>query len=473
METITPIIRIDHTHAGLLAIMVKTATKHTPMHVVDLRVNSERMRADFDTLIEIGATVSGGVSRLALSNADLEARAWFADRVDEAGLTVNDDDAGNLSGILYSKNPEARKTLLIGSHLDSVPNGGRYDSSVGIIAALEIVRIIREAELNLPVHIEIVDFTDQEGCWVSLFGSKCFSGQLDIERLQESVDPATMSAFRAALLRAGIRPTDIHKAARNPRTIAGYIEMHIEQGSRLHDSRSQIGVVTGIIGRSTYDVTFIGEAGHSGTTAPTQRRDAMLGAASFITRAHQFVRNAYNGAVFNCGNIDVEPGAFNVIPKLARLTIECRHPNETILSMLEADLMELARECARENNLAIKAERRTHMPAANMSEKVTGAIKTALKRLNITSTTDLISYAGHDAQIMSTFTPSGMIFIPSVNGISHNPKEYTHWDDIVAGANVLLQTVLTMAYQCRAGSNGSISPSLPAPTTDTTDTDEE
>jgi len=426
--------------------MARTTIKPELMtHDLTLRVDGERMRTHFETLAEIGATVGGGVSRVALSNADLEARAWFAEQVEALGLMVSDDDAGNLSGIHSSPLPEVKKTLIIGSHLDSVPNGGRFDSSVGIVAALEVLRVIKEAGLALPFHLEIVDFTDQEGCWSSLFGSKAFSGKLSANAVNEVIDPAAVGAFRAALLRAGIRPADIHKAARSPRSVAGYIELHIEQGSRLFDAGRKIGVVTGIIGRSTYDVTFIGEAGHSGTTSPTQRRDAMLGAATFVTRAHQFARNAYNGAIFNCGNITVEPGAFNVIPRLARLIVECRHPNEGILALLEADIMELARECAREHNLAVKIERRMHMPAASMSDKVTACIRAALQQLEIRSHTDLVSYAGHDAQIMSTFTPSGMIFIPSINGTSHNPKEFTPWEDVVLGANVLLHTVLNMA----------------------------
>lgn len=427
--------------------MVTTAEKKLDMSgILSLRVNGERMRADFDELMEIGATVSGGVSRLALSNADLEARLWFANRLDASGLVVNDDDAGNLSGILYSSLPDVKKTLILGSHLDSVPNGGRYDSSVGICAAMECLRTLQESDIQLPVHLEVVDFTDQEGAWQSLFGSRCFAGKLPPLALADYHDLTDMSAFRAALLRAGIRPMDAHKAARDPRSIAGYIELHIEQGSRLWSSGKRIGIVTGIIGRSTYDVTFYGEAGHSGTTLFDERRDALFGASDFITRGHRLVRERDDGSVFNCGSIRIEPGAFNVIPRLAHITVECRHPDETQLTVLESDLLALAHSIAQEHRLRVEAKRRIHMPAAAMSTVVIEAIQKSLETLNTHDAIELISYAGHDAQMMSDFTPSGMIFIPSEKGISHNPKEYTEWNDVVHGANVLLHTVLNMAY---------------------------
>jgi len=427
--------------------MVHTAEKkHDMAAVAHLRVDANRMRDDFEELSEIGATMSGGISRLALSNADLEARLWFANRLDESGLIVNDDDAGNLSGVLYSALPNVHKTLVIGSHLDSVPNGGRFDSAVGICAAIECLRIIREANLQLPVHLEVIDFTDQEGAWFSLFGSRCFTGKLPYNALHDGHDHAEISAFRAALNRAGIHPDDAIKAARDPQSIAGYIELHIEQGKRLWSAGKHIGIVSGIIGRSTYDVTFYGEASHSGTTALEDRRDALFGASDFISRAHHLIRERADGSVFNCGNVHVEPGAFNVIPKLARATVECRHPDEDTLNTLEHQLMSLAHGVAQEHHLRLDAQRRTHMPAAQMSPNVIDAIRNALHVLEIDSSLDLISYAGHDAQMMSSFTPSGMIFIPSVNGISHNPKEFTEWDDVVNGANVLLHTVLSMAY---------------------------
>ncbi|MBZ0301055.1 MAG: hydantoinase/carbamoylase family amidase, partial [Anaerolineae bacterium] len=240
-----------------------------------LHINSERLQADFETISRIGLTETGGISRLALSREDLEARAWFADQIETAGLLIHDDDAGNLSGILRSDNPQAR-TLLVGSHLDTVPNAGRYDGVLGVLAGLECLRTIKESDLDLPVHLEVMDFTDDEGAWQPMFGSMSLTGKLPKDLLN-SADPAK-SAFRAALRRAGIQPDDVRRAARDPRALAGYVEMHVEQGSRLESAATTIGVVTAIVGRTSYQLRFLGQAGHSGTASMSLRRDALQGA---------------------------------------------------------------------------------------------------------------------------------------------------------------------------------------------------
>lgn len=421
----------------------------------NLRINSERLRQNFNELSQIGATVGGGVSRLALSNEDLEARAWFGNQLDMAGLVIGDDDAGNLSGILISQHHEAEKTILLGSHLDSVPNGGRYDSSIGLLAGLEVLHTIRESGLNLPVHLEVIDFTDEEGCWHSLFGSKSLTGKLDPSALRDSTEVHETGAFRAALFRAGIRPNDVYKAARNPSTLAGYLELHIEQGNRLYRTNNSIGIVSGIVGRSTYEFQFLGEASHSGTTDNTMRRDALRGAADFITQAHNMVGEVDTDAIFNCGQIHVEPGAFNVIPSKARLIAECRHPDEDTLTMIEERLVKLAEESAYKHRIAVKPRRLVHMPAAKMSPLAISSIAAATRQLGINNVLHLTSFAGHDAQMLSSFTPTGMIFVPSVNGISHNPKEFTEWDDIINGVNVLLHATIELAFRSQQINNNN------------------
>jgi beta-ureidopropionase / N-carbamoyl-L-amino-acid hydrolase len=399
------------------------------------------MLADFNDLAFIGATEQGGVSRLALSNEDLQARAWLADRFMDAGLTVQDDDAGNLSGILPATEPNAR-TLLIGGHLDSVPNGGRYDCSLGLLAALEAVRTLGEAGVKLPVNVEIIDFTDEEGCWQSLFGSRALAGVFAYSTNGD--EDHDEGPFRAALFRAGIHPGDIYRARRDPATIAGYLELHIEQGRRLEQAGMDIGVVTGIVGRTTYHMTFHGQAGHSGTTPFAERRDALRGAASYITRAFQMVEEQFPKAVLNCGNVIVSPGAFNIIPEKARLTVECRHIDRERLGLLEESLTELAQTVAGEHQLGIGIHQAVHMPVARMHDSMIEAIRGASDQLGCKSM-PLVSYAGHDAQIISAFTRAGMIFVPSVGGNSHTPREYTEWRYVEQGANVLLHSMLRVA----------------------------
>lgn len=409
-------------------------------------VNEGRLKQDFDELAEIGATVEGGVNRLALSNEDLQARAWFADRVDAAGLQLRDDDAGNLSGVLFCDDPHA-KTLIIGSHMDTVPNAGKYDGSVGIVAALECLRVIKEEGIELPFHLEAIDFTDEEGCWQSLFGSRGLTGKLDQNYANDK--DLDLGPFRAALFRAGIRPMDAHKARRDPNSVAGYLELHIEQGYRLDRSGIDIGVVTGIVGRCNYEITFLGQASHSGTTDIHDRRDALLGAANFVTEAHQLWRTEFTDGMFNCGNIKVSPGAFNIIPNKAVLGVEFRHTDEATIDIWRDKAIALAEQVAQSHGLTIRHRLIKHTPAALLPENMVQVIEAACDSVHL-SHTRLTSYAGHDAQTLSTFTPTGMLFIPSVGGISHSPKEFTRWENVVQGANVLLQTVLMLAQKHRA-----------------------
>jgi len=406
-----------------------------------LTINGERMRADFEELSLIGLSPSGGINRLALSPEDLRARQWLADRIEEAGLIVRDDDAANLSGVFLSPDPQAR-TLLVGSHLDSVPNGGRFDGTIGVLAGLECLRTLRESGFQPALHLEVINFTDDEGCWKSMFGSRALTGLIEPEDISDvRVDNGP---FRAALTRAGIDPRAVFRARRDPKSIAGYLELHIEQGTRLERAGVSIGVVTGVVGRMNYRICFHGQAAHSGTTDMYKRRDALRGAALFIVRAHDAVRARYGDGIFNCGDVEVKPGAFNIIPSEACLNIECRHVSETLMNEMETAIIGIARECAASYDLTVTMEPIARIPAASMAPEMIEAIERSASELNLTHMR-LISYAGHAAQVMSRFTPSGMIFVPSVGGVGHRPEEFTEWDDVVNGANVLLQTILKLA----------------------------
>jgi N-carbamoyl-L-amino-acid hydrolase len=411
----------------------------TTLH--ELTINSERFKRDFDELADIGATMGGGISRLALSNEDLEARSWFANRIEEADLLVRDDEVANIGGALLSTNPNA-KTLLIGSHLDTVPNGGKYDGSIGILAGLECLRRIKEAGIELPFHLEVINFTDEEGTWQSFFGSLGLTGALKDSHWNDAEQDN--GAFRVALFRAGIRPQEVNQAKRDPETIAGYLELHIEQSEELDKAKKQIGIVSQIVGRSVFNFSFLGEATHAATTSRERQRDALQGAAKFITEMHRMAREDYVGGVANCGNVNVQPGAYNVVPELAFLRVELRHFDEAILSEMEERLVSIAQDIAAEFHLAVKAEAVLRRSVAVMDAHFREMIEAVCEEQG-RSHMPVISYAGHDAQILSQFMPCAMIFVPSINGISHSPKEFTPWEDIEAGANVLLQTILRLA----------------------------
>ncbi|MDX2162174.1 MAG: M20 family metallo-hydrolase [bacterium] len=409
--------------------------------IADLSVNGTRLRADFEELATIGGDAAGGVTRLALSPADIHARAWFADHLEAAGLRVIDDDAANLSGVLACADPAA-PTLLIGSHLDTVPDGGRYDGAVGICAALECVRTIRESGVQLPFHLEVIDFTDDEGHWASLFGARALTGMLKPDDLFDT--RRDNASLRAALRSVGSDPRRALHVRRDPESLAGYLELHIEHGTRLERSHTPIGIVTAIVGRKTHRITFLGQAGHSGTTDMYKRRDALRGAALFIVRAHDAMRARYGDGIFHCGDVDVFPGKFNIIPSEAVCTVEVRHVNETLMGDMERAMLQIARECAASYALDARMELVTHMPAASMSDALMTAIDAVCQHMGIPAM-PLASYAGHAGQFMAGITPTGMIFIPSVDGIGHSPREYTAWEDVERGANVLLHTILHYA----------------------------
>ncbi len=406
----------------------------------ELRINSERLLKDFEKLSEIGATVGGGVSRLALSNEDLAARSWFADRVEEAGLKVRDDEVGNLSGLLPAADPDA-KTLMIGSHLDTVPNGGRYDGAIGVLIALECLRRIHEASLKPRCCLEAINFTDEEGTWKSLFGSNGVIGKISAADLDDALQENM--PFRAALYRAGIMLEEAQKARRDPQSILGYLEVHIEQGKTLHDQGLDLGIVDRIVGRTTYNVVFYGEAAHAGTTTADERRDALQGAAAFIISAHKLVRAHYPEGVVNCGHVSVKPDSFNVVPAEASLRVEFRHPDTDTLKEMESRLVRLARDCAVDHRLRVSTERALHRAAERMSGYLVKQIECAC-RAEAVKCTPIASYSGHNAQIMNQMVPAGMIFLPSVGGISHNPREFTEWRHVELGANVLLRTILQL-----------------------------
>ena len=408
---------------------------------LQIEINGDRLKADFETVAHIGLNDNQGISRPALSREDLEARAWFADQIEEAGLLIRDDDAGNLSGLLPAASPDAR-TLMIGSHLDTVPNSGRFDGTLGVLAGLECLRTIQDVGLQLPFNLEVMDFTDDEGAWSPMFGSLGLTGHLP----KSILNPADQkqSAFRAALNRAGINPDHVRRAKRDPESLAGYLELHIEQGVRLERSNACIGIVTGVVGRNSYRFTFHGSAGHSGTASMRERKDALQGASLFVLRAHEIVRDQFIDGTFNCGNLQVFPGGLTVVPDKATVTVEIRNPNAGELDQMSQALEEIAAACADQFGLTYSSAALDHMPAVMMAYHMIEHIEKACDQLNI-SHKRLASYASHNAQIMSAFTPSGMLFIPSVNGTSHHPAELSRWDDVVNGTNVLLHTILNIA----------------------------
>jgi N-carbamoyl-L-amino-acid hydrolase len=408
---------------------------------VPLRIDAERFRADFDALAAIGATAGGGVDRPALHDAHLRARAWFLERGAAAGLETSVDAAGNHSVVLRAAKPDAA-TLLLGSHLDSVPDGGRFDGALGVVAALEVLRTVHDAALDLRVTLEAIDFTDEEGTLVGLLGSWAVAGVLSLDDLR---DPrGGRDALLEGLERAGLEEASLADAARDPASLAGYLELHIEQGPVLEREGVDIGVVTGIVGARSFRVVFTGVSGHAGTTPMDARRDAGVGAAAFVVGARDLVMADYPGSVATVGDVALEPGAFNVVAGRARLALEFRSLDPAQLEAMEVALRDLAGRTAAAHGLEVELEPVGHWAPTPLDADVRAAIGRATDALGLSSR-ELHSGAGHDAQALASATRSGMLFVPSRGGISHQPREFTEWEDCVNGANVLLGAALELA----------------------------
>ncbi len=406
-----------------------------------LRIDSDRMRADFDALAEIGATHDGGVARTTFSEAHLAARAWFDERARAAGLEPRVDSAANHSAVLRAREPDA-KTLLLGSHLDSVRRGGRYDGALGVVSALEVLRVVKDADLDLPVSLEAIDFTDEEGTLIGTLGSGAITGELSRESL--AAPRGGRDILVLELERMGLTEEGLLAARRDPGSLAGYLELHIEQGPVLERAGTDIGIVTGISGASSFRVVFEGEARHAGTTPMDARHDAALGAAAFVLAVRETVTRDFPGCVATVGDIATEPGSFNVIPGTARLRLECRSLDTAERDALGQALSQRASAEAAAWGLDVTVDPVGRSEPAPTDERVRAALATAAITLGLT-TMEVVSGAGHDAQALAAVTPSGMVFVPSVGGVSHDPAEYTAWEDCVNGANVLLGATVRLA----------------------------
>ncbi len=401
-----------------------------------LRINQGRFAADFEALAQIGATGDGGVHRPALSPAHLAARTWFRQRIEEAGLQFRLDGAGNHSALLAC-GPENAPTLLLGSHLDSVPYGGRFDGPLGVLAALELLRTVQESELSLPVHLEAIDFTDEEGTLVGELGSGALAGTLSARDL---ISPRSgRAALEAGLARAGLTEDGVLSARREPASLAGYLELHIEQGARLIEAGIDIGVVTSIVGIGAARLIFSGRADHAGTTPMNQRRDAALGASAFALAAQDL--EDFPDCTVNVGDMRFEPGAFNIVPERVTLSLEYRAPDPLLLDRLQEALLARARQEAERYGLDLSVEPLGRVEPALMNPLAQNAFSTAAEALGL-SHLPLASYAGHDGQSLAGVCPTGMIFVPSLGGASHSSREFTPWKDCVNGANLLLQAAL-------------------------------
>ena len=405
-----------------------------------LTVNLPRLRRDLEELGRIGRDEHGGVSRPSFSPADFEARAWLERRIVEAGLCYRQDGAGNQFGRLEC----AGKTVMAGSHIDTVPNGGMFDGAAGVLAALEAARRIVEAKVPLTKAVEVASFTDEEGNLVGDFlGSRAFMGLLDESEVRNGRTSFGLP-FREVLERTGFTADGILEARRARPDLEAYLELHIEQGPVLDDEGVPVGIVDRFAGKHYRQCAFVGESGHAGTVPLELRRDAFLGLADFALKATQHVAVHHYGSMLTIGRAALHPGSFSVVPGRADFTLEFRSASAEAMAAIEQEVFALAEDIASTRGLGFVSRVVDRTAPVAAAPRLLGLMEEECRALGYPSMR-LPSGAGHDAQILAGAYDSGMIFVPSPDGVSHSPAESLRWDDLEKGANLLLRTLLRLA----------------------------
>jgi N-carbamoyl-L-amino-acid hydrolase len=413
---------------------------------MDLSIDGERLWASLSRLGEVGAyrderTGLVGVNRLALTAADGEGRALVKRWFEEAGLQVRVDKIGNCYGRRRGKRDDA--PVMSGSHIDSVPTAGRFDGCLGVLGALECIRVLNEKKIETGRPIEIAFFTDEEGArfGTDMLGSAVAVGRLPLADALALRDKRGLSV-EEELRNVGFLGTENERLS----PPHAYVECHIEQGPILRAAERDLGVVTGVQAISWQEVTIAGKSAHAGTTPMELRRDAGLVAARINLKMHEMAVSGRFGEMrATMGGIDPVPGLVNIIPGRVRCTVDLRNPDDGLMARAEEELAQYFVTLAREHQVQIEARRTAKTPRIHFSTVVQEIIAAHVDRAGL-SHQRIVSGAGHDAQELSSLCPTAMIFVPGeYEGISHNPREYSTPAQCKNGIDLLLRTLVELA----------------------------
>jgi allantoate deiminase len=409
-------------------------------------VDGERLWRRLSELAEIGKRESGGVTRLSFTDEERSAKDLVASFMQEAGLAVSEDAVGNLFGRREGSDPNA-PAVLVGSHVDSVYDGGNFDGPLGVLAGIEVVQAMEEGGVETDHPVEVVAFTDEEGARFSfgMIGSRALPGTLSEEDLQhQDADGISISD---AMRKRDLDPARIGEVARPRDSLACYLELHIEQGRVLEDEDLPVGVVTGIAAPVWRRVVFEGETGHAGTAPMQLRRDALAAAAEVVGIVEE-EGSATGTSVGTVGQLGVEPGGINIIPGRVELSLDLRDIDEDTRDQIEERILERSRRVGEDRGVGFETEVLQRMTPVSCSETVRGTIQAACEGLGL-GTRNLASGAAHDGMQLAGLCPVGMIFVRSREGVSHSPDEWSSKKDCTAGADVLYHTALDLASRHR------------------------
>ncbi len=404
-------------------------------------IDSQRLQGTLEKLSEFGRNPEGGVTRIGFSEADLAAREYVSGLMKQAGLQVRVDPAGNIFGLRAGS--EKLPILLFGSHIDSVLHGGNFDGDVGSMGAIEVIRALNDGSVKTRHPLEVVIWTNEEGNHFGLgtLGSGVAAGLLGSEILDRKDEQGLTLADW--LRRYGQDPSHLTDARIPKGALAGFLELHIEQGPNLDESKIPLGVVQGIVGLKRWKCVATGFANHAGTTPMNRRKDALAAASKDVLAVREVVRADAGRQVGTVGYMRAEPGAINVIPGRAEFPVELRDLDVAKIDRMWERIQESFKQTDKEENVETRCTPLDDVNPARTDPAVQTAIRDAAKSLAL-ATMDLPSGAVQDAQQIAKIAPMGMIFVPSRDGISHSPKEFTSWQDIADGAEVLYRVVLLL-----------------------------
>ncbi len=400
-------------------------------------INGDRLQDTILKLASIGALPNSGISRLAFSDEDLQARKLVEFWMLEAGMTVRIDAAGNIIGRHSGKNSSIG-AIATGSHIDTVAVGGIYDGCLGVLAGIELVRVLKENSIILNHPIEVIVFTDEER---SVIGSKAMAGQILEEANYYSRLDGT--PIQKCLEKIGGDWSKIQTAKRDKSEIAAFLELHVEQGGILENLGLPLGIVTGVVGQYRFAVNINGRPNHAGTTPMNMRKDALVAASQIVLAVNKIALETPGEQVATVGYLNVSPNATNIVPGNVDLRIDVRDLSGEHLEDLVSQIRKEIKVIASATKTDITIEQTLHIKPTLAASKIINTIKEVCQKLEI-NYTQLPSRAGHDAQEIGRITDMGMIFIPSRGGISHAADEYTSPEECTLGANILLQTFLKL-----------------------------
>lgn len=411
-----------------------------------LQINTQRLQDSLEELAKIGQNGDRTICRLAFSDEDLQARTLVRQWMEEAGMKVRVDSAGNLRGTYPGKQPHL-PVLATGSHLDTVPSGGKFDGAFGVVAAIEIVRILNDHQHHLNHPLEVIVFTDEE---TTMIGCKAISGtaSLNPKDYQTKVNLSIIEALE----KIGGNWHNLTQAKQTRQHIAAFIELHVEQGAVLEKLGKKIGIVQGIVGQQRYTLTVKGQANHAGTTPMNMRQDALTAAARIVLAVEHLAQSAPGDPVATVGAFQVFPNAPNIIPGLVKMTVDIRDLDRQTIDHLVEQLKTQLEQISSTTETQITLEPLLNTQPTLASPKIQQHITTVCQELGLTHYS-LPSRASHDAQELGRCTDMGMIFVPSQGGISHSGEEYTPTQDCVQGTMVLLHTLLKLDREYIANLN--------------------